>query len=112
MVPKRMDARWRAFPAPGPSSSEESSSLSEPTTDQSSSSGRTREVRPIGWVWIGSGARALSCCWGRKNGLLVATPADEEAESPPDCVTSFLNGFLVSASDGGLATGRGVFCAA
>lgn len=45
MVPKRIDARWRAPPAPGPSSSDESSSLSESTTDQSSSSGRTREGR-------------------------------------------------------------------
>lgn len=48
IVPKRMEARWRALPAPGPSSSDESSSLSEPTTDQSSSSGRTRDVRPVG----------------------------------------------------------------
>jgi hypothetical protein len=45
IVPKRIDARWRAPPAPGPSSSEESSSLSESTTDQSSSSGRAREGR-------------------------------------------------------------------
>jgi hypothetical protein len=49
MVPKRIDARWRALPAPGPSSSDESSSLSEPTTDQSSSSGRKRDGRlPVG----------------------------------------------------------------
>jgi hypothetical protein len=50
MVPKRIEAKCLAPPAIGPSSSEDSSSLSEPTTDQSSSSGRTREGRaPVGW---------------------------------------------------------------
>jgi hypothetical protein len=55
IVPKRIEARWRALPAPGPSSSEESSSLSEPTTDHSSSSGRAREtLPPVGWPTRGS----------------------------------------------------------
>jgi len=50
MVPKRIEAKCLAPPAIGLSSSEESSSLSEPTTDQSSSSGRTRDGRaPVGW---------------------------------------------------------------
>jgi hypothetical protein len=49
IVPNNMEASCRALPAPGPSSSSEESSLSEPTTDHSSSSGRTRDgLTPVG----------------------------------------------------------------
>lgn len=64
MVPNSIEASWRAFPAPGPSSSSDESSWSEPTTDHSSSSGRTREgLAPVGLAaWTGSGALAGACC--------------------------------------------------
>lgn len=64
MVPNSIEASWRAFPAPGPSSSSDESSRSEPTTDHSSSSGRTREgLAPVGLAaWTGSGVLAAACC--------------------------------------------------
>jgi hypothetical protein len=63
MVPNSIEASWRAFPAPGPSSSSDESSRSEPTTDHSSSSGRTREgLAPVWLAWIGSGDLAAACC--------------------------------------------------
>lgn len=64
MVPNSIEASWRALPAPGPSSSSDESSRSEPTTDHSSSSGRTREgLEPVGVVWTGSGALAAGRRW-------------------------------------------------
>lgn len=81
MVPKSMEANWRALPAPGPSSSSEESSLSEPTTDHSSSSGRTREgLAPVGWGCIGSGDLADCICGRRWNGFVdtsVCAAGDE-----------------------------------
>jgi hypothetical protein len=112
MVPNRMEARWRAFPAPGPSSSEESSSLSEPTTDHSSSSGRARETRPpVGWPIKGSalGASVVEVGGGRWKGLL-----DCAGGVPAVLLLAwrFLkNGFFVSVSEGGLVTGRLVLTA-
>jgi len=62
IVPKSIDANIFALPAPGFSSSEESSSLSDPATDHSSSSGLTRLIRPpgpVGWVVNGDAADGL-----------------------------------------------------
>lgn len=74
MVPNSIEANWRAFPAPGPSSSDESS-RSEPTTDHSSSSGRTREgLAPVGLAWTGSGALAVAWRW---NGFVSCAGGDE-----------------------------------
>ena len=108
MVPKRMDARWRALPAPGPSSSEESSSLSEPTTDHSSSSGRARETRPEGCDASGSAALGASWVTGRRwKGLLDTAAGVPEVEDVSLAWASFFKkGFFVSVSGGGLATGR------
>lgn len=97
IVPKSMDANIFALPAPGFSSSEESSSLSDPTTDHSSSSGLTRLGRPpgpVGWVVNGDAAGGLVAWVRRWNGLV-----DSEDEEAADCsAASFLrNGFLVSA---------------
>ena len=115
IVPKRMDARWRAFPAPGPSSSEESSSLSESTTDHSSSSGRTRERGPVGWVMSDSDFVASGEVGGRRWKGFVEIPelADGDATTgSADGGASFLkNGFFVSISDCGLVTGSKVFTA-
>lgn len=93
MVPNSIEASWRAFPAPGPSSSSEESSRSEPTTDHSSSSGRTREgLAPVGLGWTGSGALAAACCGGRRwNGLVScaggdATGGDVTTAPPPGTI--------------------------
>ena len=109
-MPKRIDANWRALPAPGCSSSEESSSLSEPTTDHSSSSGRTREVRPVGWFWRGAAAAGDSVDGRRWKGF-VDCAADGEAAAEP-AWASLRKGFLVSASEAGEVMGRVVFVAA
>lgn len=78
MVPKSIEANWRAFPAPGPSSSSEESSRSEPTTDHSSSSGRTREgLAPVGLAAC-TGAGALAAWTGgrRWNGFVSCVGGD------------------------------------
>lgn len=62
MVPNRMLASCFALPAPvRSSSSDDESSLSEPSTDQLSSSGRARDLRSRGPV-TGNGDLELSCC--------------------------------------------------
>lgn len=115
IVPKRMDARWRALPAPGPSSSDESSSLSESTTDHSSSSGRTRERGPVGWLMSGAAFVASGEVGGRRWKGFVETAefADGEATAgSADGGACFLKkGLLVSCADFGLVTGREVFTA-
>jgi hypothetical protein len=115
IVPKSMDARWRAFPAPGPSSSDESSSLSEPTTDHSSSSGRARERGPVGWEISGSAFIFSEEVGGRRWKGFVDTAvfaAGDETTGSADGGASFLkNGLFVSFSDCGLVTGRLVLIA-
>lgn len=115
IVPKRMDARWRALPAPGPSSSDESSSLSESTTDHSSSSGRARERGPVGWLTIGVAFVASGELGGILRKGFVETAEFAEGDATEDSVDGgaiFLKkGLLVSCSDFGLVTGREVLTA-
>lgn len=69
MVPKRMEASCLALPAPvGALDSEsDSSSLSEPAADHSSSSGLRRDCGP---VKEGMSGLATSCCAMRWKGLV------------------------------------------
>ena len=86
MVPKRIDASCLALPPTGRSSSSSVVSLSESTTDQSSSSGRTRDGRvPVG-VLVSSGATdlAFSCCVRRWKGLVDTSLGGEVTDVAAD----------------------------
>jgi len=108
ILPNSIAARALAPRALGPSSSDESSSLSDPAADQSSSSKRRRDgLVPVGWA---TGCSALGTSWleaVRRNGLLE-TAGWEGASAA--CGANFLkNGFFVSGSAG--VTGMAVLTA-
>lgn len=118
MVPKRMEARWAALLPPGlslSSSSESSSeSLSEP---QSSSSGRRREICPVGWGAIEAALASCVIRWkglvdsaGGGGGAMGAAAVGAVGDASEDCVIILKYGFRLSSlgsSTGGLVTRDG-----
>lgn len=75
IVPNRILASCFALPPPGRSSSSSESSKSDPAADQSSSSGRARDLCSKGLAPVKGAALELSCCAKRWKGLVDWTSA-------------------------------------